>query len=229
MTRKPHHDKASFLTVAFPRSILKIILVALFLIASLIGAGLLLFMGKTGPLNTQAGTHPQQITPSILISSKPGEEITTKFPEGSPTTIPISDNKNGKQLVTSMGDTLVGYNYVITVDEIAHATSFTNYYSANQDDTLLALYVIVESQSEMGVEVNPQYWRLYDDQTFSYPEVGAGKDPSLVTNRALIKGEKLQGWITFEIPKDANRFKLAYDIPNISEKVSFIFDVGYGY
>jgi hypothetical protein len=131
-----------------------------------------------------------------------------------------------RQIASTLGDTLAGYDYLVTVDEVDHSDLFNDQLSASQDHTFRAFYVTMESRSDTGLEVNPRYWRLFDDQTPAYPEVYAGKDPALVNNKTLLKGQILQGWVTFEVPKGARGFKLAYDIPNIPEKVSFVFDVG---
>jgi hypothetical protein len=131
-----------------------------------------------------------------------------------------------RQIASTLGDTLAGYDYLVTVDDTDHSDIFNDQLSASQDHTFLAFYVTMESRSDTGLEVNPRYWRLFDDQNPAYPEVYAGKDPALVSNKTLLKGQKLQGWVTFEIPKGARGFKLAYDIPNIPEMVSFVFDVG---
>lgn len=228
MTGKPPNNKASLLVVAYSSPFLKIILVIFLLTVGIASICFLMLIGKSEVYPTQIGSESHKISKTNMNSTISKQGNITNSPENSPPA-PRTESIGSKQFVTSMGDTLVGYYYVITVDEVAHSPSFTNYLSAKQDNTLLALHVVMESQSETGVEVNPRYWRLYDDQNPSFPEVGAGKDPSLVTNRTLIKGEKLQGWITFEIPKDIMRFKLAYNVPNIPEEVSFVFDVGYGY
>lgn len=166
------------------------------------------------------------------FSSKPAGTLSpasngfvTGPPEGSS---PTSGSGAGtvRQIASTLGDTLAGYDYLVTVDDRDHSDIFNDQLSASQDHTFVAFYVTVESQSDTGLEVNPRYWRLFDDQTPAYPEVYAGKDPALVINKTLLKGQILQGWVTFEIPKGASRFKLAYDIPNIPEKVSFVFDVG---
>jgi hypothetical protein len=131
-----------------------------------------------------------------------------------------------QEIASTLGDTLFGYGYIVTVDDTDHSDIFNDQYIARQDHTMRAYHVVMESDSPGGVEVNPRYWRLFDSQTPAYPEVFAGKDPALVTAKVLPKGEKLQGWLTFEIPKGAEHFRLAYDIPNIPQKASFVFDVG---
>ncbi len=131
-----------------------------------------------------------------------------------------------REITGTLGSTLFGYDYIVTVEDTDHSDIFNDHFVASEDHTFRAYYVVMESDSQTGLEVTPRYWRLFDDQTPSYPAVYAGKDPSLVTNKALSRGEKEQGWVTFEIPKGASRFKLAYDIPNIAEKASFVFEVG---
>ena len=137
-----------------------------------------------------------------------------------------SGTTNAQEITGTLGITLFGYDYVVTVEDTDHSDIFNDHMVASEDHTFRAYYVVMESDSQSGLEINPRYWRLFDDQTSSYPEVYAGKDPSLVTNKFLTRGEKEQGWVTFEIPKGGSRFKLAYDIPNIAEKASFVFEVG---
>lgn len=131
-----------------------------------------------------------------------------------------------REIASTLGDTLFGYGYIVTVDDTDHSDIFIDQFSASENHTMRAYHVIMESNSPTGIEVNPHFWRLFDSQTTAYPPIFAGKDPSLTTAKSLAKGEILQGWVTFEVPKGANHFRLAYDIPNISEKVSFVFDVG---
>lgn len=130
------------------------------------------------------------------------------------------------EIASTLGDTLFGYGYIVTVDDTDHSDIFNDQFVASQNHTMHAYHVVMESDSATGIEVNPRYWRLFDSQTPAYPEVFAGKDPALVTAKALTRGEKLQGWVTFEIPKGGNHFELAYDIPNLPVKASFVFDVG---
>lgn len=112
-----------------------------------------------------------------------------------------SPTATAQEITSSMGDTLVGYDYTVTVEEMDHSDIFNDQMVASQDHTFRAYYVTMESSSPTGLEANPRYWRLFDDRTPAYPEVYAGKDPSLVTNKHLTRGEKEQGWVTFEIPQ----------------------------
>ncbi|MBN9391975.1 MAG: hypothetical protein J0I20_28320 [Chloroflexi bacterium] len=130
------------------------------------------------------------------------------------------------EIASTLGDTLFGYGYIVTVDDTDHSDIFNDQFVASENHTMHAYHVVMESNSPGGIEVNPRYWRLFDSQNPAYPEIFAGKDPSLPTTKVLPRGEKQQGWLTFEIPKGANHFRLAYDIPNISQKASFVFDVG---
>jgi hypothetical protein len=179
-------------------------------VAGLLGLGSFIWPGFEKP------------TPTVNHALTPVSANLLTGPRETTTPGPGAD----RQIASTLGDTLAGYDYLVTVDEVDHSDLFNDQLSASQDHTFLAFYVTMESRSDTGLEVNPRYWRLFDDQTPAYPEVYAGKDPALVINKTLLKGQTLQGWVTFEIPKGARGFKLAYDIPNIPEMVSFVFDVG---
>jgi len=79
--------------------------------------------------------------------------------------------------------------------------------------TLLDVEVLIENVGkEIDVAYIPDDFKIKDEQFWQYPTRMFMVDPSLKSGN-LIKGDKVRGHITFEVPATAKKFIIYYD-PN---------------
>jgi hypothetical protein len=75
----------------------------------------------------------------------------------------------------------------------------------------LGVKVMIEGRSSNEVPVNPFYARLHDKQRdgYGYAATFGGCEPDLKSARVK-KGDRMTGFITFEIPAQASGLELVY-------------------
>jgi hypothetical protein len=78
--------------------------------------------------------------------------------------------------------------------------------------TYLDVEVLIENVGKAEVAYIPDDFEIKDEQFWQYPTRMFMVDPSLKSGK-LIKGDKVRGHITFEVPLAAKKFVLYYD-PN---------------
>jgi hypothetical protein len=101
--------------------------------------------------------------------------------------------------------------YMITVNAVDRsAAGFTQFFKPKAGSVFVAVDVTVESGAASGVSVNPFYTSLRDDQGFTYTATFAGKDPALQSQNDLPRGQKMRGWVTFEVGEGAKGLTFIY-------------------
>jgi hypothetical protein len=101
--------------------------------------------------------------------------------------------------------------YMITVNAVDRsAAGFTQFFKPKAGSVFVAVDVTVESGAATGVSVNPFYTSLRDDQGFTYTATFAGKDPALQSQNDLPRGQKMRGWVTFEVGEGAKGLTFIY-------------------
>jgi hypothetical protein len=73
----------------------------------------------------------------------------------------------------------------------------------------VGLEVSLQGSSDREVPVNVFYATLYDARGDSYSATLAGCEPALPSLR-LTRGQSARGFVTFEIPKNADKLELRY-------------------
>ncbi len=101
--------------------------------------------------------------------------------------------------LAQVGQTIEEQGYRFTVTNVESAASY-GIYDADAGKQLLAVEVLVESGTSSGVDVNPFYFSVQDLDGYEYTISIFGKDPSLQSQNDLPAGEKMRGWVTFEVP-----------------------------
>jgi hypothetical protein len=109
------------------------------------------------------------------------------------------------------GDTLSQNGYIVTVNQAEKSTSYGDYDKAKDGFIFVAVDVTIQSDKASGVSVNGFYCSLKDGQGFKYSQSFSSKQPSLKSQNDLPKGEKIRGWVTFEVPKTAQGFTFEYN------------------
>jgi hypothetical protein len=74
----------------------------------------------------------------------------------------------------------------------------------------LTANVMVENVSRDTAPYNPMYFAVKDADAYEYDASLFGPDPSL-TSGELPKGDKVRGWVAFEVPEKATGFVLSYE------------------
>ena len=132
-----------------------------------------------------------------------------------------------KANIGKVGDTITQGDYIITLASAETATSYGDYNKAGDGKKYISVEIIVESGADTGVSVNPFYCKLSDGDAYSYTMTIGGKDPYLSSQNDLPKGEKMRGWVTFEVPEAAKDFIFSYEPLSFAETIRIRFNLGF--
>ena len=107
------------------------------------------------------------------------------------------------------------------VDEIDNYVSEDEFYTPNPEERLVAVQVSMENRSNGNYYFSSYYFNIVDENNFSYQSMYTGsKEPNLESGY-LGSDEKVNGWITFEVPVDAEDLTLTYYDYSSGEKIEF--------
>ena len=160
-----------------------------------------------GSVFNRAGQQAAMVNPStpVVINQpqkfKPASELTKSATERATKEAP---------LIGKVGETLAQGGYLLTVTQVESAENFGDFVNANKGMRLIAVELIVESTANKGVSVNPMYTSIRDADGYEYNGSIFGREPSLKSQNDLPRGEKMRGWVTFEIPEKAKGLMFTY-------------------
>jgi len=83
----------------------------------------------------------------------------------------------------------------------------------------VAALVEIEGINPNGASYNPFFFKVRDEQGFEYNFAAFGKEPALKSGNDLKPGQKVKGWMTFEVPKTAKALTLVYTPGFLGEPV----------
>jgi hypothetical protein len=99
-----------------------------------------------------------------------------------------------------LGDTVKGGGYALTVVQLEDPTTPSQFYEPTPGTKLVAVEIIVGNESGEEIGTNPLDATLVDNQGFLHtPELG-GRHEGQLELVDLAPGQRVQGWIAFEIP-----------------------------
>jgi hypothetical protein len=193
---------------------------------------------KSSGVNTSTGENMKKYFRPLLFisllvlfalacadSTAPVTTISTAAPTtevaAAPTDAPAAA-KLGK-----VGDTVTQGDYKITLANAEKNTAYGTFAKAEAGKMFVAIEIIVESGADTGVSVNPFYCKLTDGDAYAYNVNAFGKDPSLSSQNDLPKGEKMRGWVTFEVPDTAKDFVFSYSPISFTDKTRIRFSLGF--
>jgi hypothetical protein len=109
----------------------------------------------------------------------------------------------------AIGQTAEALDYTLTLQEVK--TCDGTRIAPKPGNVRLGVKVAIEGRTEREVPVNPFYARLSDRQRdgYAYAATFGGCEPDLKSAR-VEKGNRISGWITFEIPAKASGLELSY-------------------
>jgi hypothetical protein len=124
-----------------------------------------------------------------------------------------------------VGQRIVQEGYALTVISVESASHY-GYLTADAGKKLIALDVLIESGADQGVNVNPFYFKIKDSEGYQYNVELFGKDPALGSQNDLPNGEKMRGWVTFQIPATSKGLIMSYEPIQFSNTIRIRVDLG---
>jgi hypothetical protein len=134
----------------------------------------------------------------------------------------VAQSSNNGQTLGKVGDTIALNGFTLTVNDVQKSENFSGDIidQAKSGNTFIAVDLTIGSQKNSGVSANALYATLKDGQGFSYNTgIFGDKQPSLKGTNDIPNGDKVRGWVTFEVPKTASGFTLEYGQLFESEKI----------
>ncbi|MBN9388663.1 MAG: DUF4352 domain-containing protein [Chloroflexi bacterium] len=134
----------------------------------------------------------------------------------------VVQSSNNSQKIGKVGDTISLNGYTLTVNVVQKSENFSGdaIDQAKSGNTFIAVDLTIGSQKNSGVSANALYATLKDSQGYSYNTgIFGDKQPSLKGTNDIPNGDKVRGWVTFEVPKTASGFTLEYGQLFESEKI----------
>ena len=90
------------------------------------------------------------------------------------------------------------------------------------DKLWVAALVEIEGINPSGASYNPFFFKVRDEQGFEYNFAAFGKEPALKSGNDLKPGQKVKGWMTFEVLKTVKALTLIYTPGFLGEPVEVV-------
>lgn len=170
---------------------------SLLVLCSVLGA--LMGAACSGTDKVIVSTATPAASPSVAATDTPKATVQ---PTAVPTaTVLPSPTKNPRPKV---GDTTEAKGSKYIVNEVRDPVVPTNQFSKPAAGMRwLAIDVTQEGTAPGGDDYNPFYFSIQDDKAFVYQRGGLGGPEPRLSSGKLAAGQKVRGWVTFEIPADA--------------------------
>lgn len=131
-----------------------------------------------------------------------------------------------QNVLAKVGETVKEGGYIITLANVETAKQFGEFFQAAAGNKLIAVELLIESAASSGVNANPFYVTIKDASGYVYSSSGFGKEPALQSQNDMPIGEKIRGWVTFEIPETATNLVLIYEPLSFTDTIRIRFDLG---
>lgn len=140
--------------------------------------------------------------PTVSTATAPSSEADE--PVSEPTAEPVTR--------AQMGDTVSLDGYSMVANEVEDPAPEGILYTATEGTKLVAVNITLANDSATEpLSTNLLYATLIDSDGFTYTPELAGRDEQLQVVD-LNQGEKVRGWISFEIPEDATPAVIKYEV-----------------
>lgn len=156
--------------------------------------------------NTNNDESDSEISEPTAVPTEPPE------PTEAPTDTPEPPQK------ANLGDLVEqeGYSFVaVTLEDPAPPGLI---YSPTEGTKLVAVEVVIGNVSGEAITINPLNATLLDTEGFTYQAELAGRDDQLILVD-LEPGERVKGWIAFEIPESSEADIIKYAVESFSSLV----------
>lgn len=117
-----------------------------------------------------------------------------------------------------LGDAFEGYGYALTGVSVHDPAEPGLIYSPKEGTKLVAVEIIVSNISGDMLGVNPLNATLVDSEGFTYQTELGGVDEQIPT-LDIFAGEKVRGFIAFQVPENATPASIKYSLDFMGNKV----------
>lgn len=126
-----------------------------------------------------------------------------------------------------LGGTAEGSGYALTALTVEDPAMPGQIYKPVAGTRLIAVEVVINNVSGETISAGPWCGILVDSQGYLYPGEYFGRDGGLAY-MDLKQGEKLRGWLSFNIPESATPMAIKYQFLNTSEYSVVLLKTGLG-
>ena len=124
-------------------------------------------------------------------------------------TISLGDKPGAALAMPGVGDTAGATDYQITLKSVRECR-VESYLRPKAENLTLGVELSIEGTRDRDVPVSPFHAKVVDADGNSYAATLAGCRPILPSVR-VAKGEKVEGWVSFELPRAAKEPTLNYE------------------
>ncbi len=110
-----------------------------------------------------------------------------------------------------LGEAAVNFGYSLTATAVQDPAKPGLLYKARQGYRLVSVEIILANTTGDRLSANPMNAYLVDTNGFVYPLVLGGVDDQIAAVD-LEQGEKVQGWVAFSIPAEAQPYSIKYAV-----------------
>ncbi len=103
----------------------------------------------------------------------------------------------------------IGEDQYITVQKVK-LWNGNGFIKADPGNKIVAVKVQIEGISKDGASYNPFFFTVKDPKGFEYNFSAFGEEPQLQSGNNLDPGDKVTGWVNFEVPKKTKKLTLEY-------------------
>jgi uncharacterized protein DUF4352 len=111
-----------------------------------------------------------------------------------------------------VGDRLEYRGYAMTVTNVERADDFPGARRARKGDILVAVEVLIESNAA-DVKVSPAHMWVAEPGGKVFRPHTTGRLPLLEEHDNVPKGQRVKGWLTFEVPDGARALRFVNELP----------------
>jgi hypothetical protein len=147
------------------------------------------------------------------------EEAAEPVEEDTPTPEPTETPEPARQ--AHIGDFVTNEGYSLTVLQVQDPATPGMLYSAEPGSRLIAVEVVIGNVSGATATTNALNGILLDEERLTYRAELAGTDDQLPLVE-LESGERVQGWIAFEIPEDAAPATFRFEMNRVRLEASLL-------
>lgn len=109
-----------------------------------------------------------------------------------------------------IGDRIEIGDYIITVNGTENPYIESKTYSQpDSGNKYIAVEVTYENETKDSISYNVYDWLLSDSDGYTYDQAWGSKEPNL-SSGDLNPGEKVRGWVTFEVPETSTQYSIKF-------------------
>ncbi|NLE74293.1 MAG: DUF4352 domain-containing protein [Actinobacteria bacterium] len=168
--------------------------------------------GSTSPTSTPTvKTATPEMAASAPTSATKSEAKTEAAPTQQPVEQPTEQPTEQPAVApkTYLGDSVEGGGYGLAANEVENPAKPGLLYQAEAGKKLVAVDVVIYNLSGEPLSANPLNAQLIDKEGLTFTAELGGRDGQVQTV-TLFKGERVRGWIAFEIDENSVPAKLKY-------------------